>query len=55
MANWDDIINNRLTMARSRQLCYTANAERRRRESEEEERRPGTRQLIHRGVGPIPP
>ena len=22
MANWDDIINNRLTMGRLRQLCY---------------------------------
>ena len=55
MANWDDIINNHLTMGRSRQLCYAANAERRRRESEEEERRPGTKPLIGRGVGPVPP
>ena len=31
MANWDNIINNRLTMGRSRQLCYAVNAERRRR------------------------
>ena len=53
MANWDDIINNCLMMGRSRQLCYAANAERRGgRESEEEERRPGTRPLIGRGLGP---
>ena len=55
MADWDDIINSHLTMGRSRQLCYAANAERRRRESEEEERRLGTRPLIGRGVGPVPP
>ena len=55
MANWDDIINNHLTMGRSRQLCYAANVERRRRESEEEERRPGTRPPIGRRVGLIPP
>ena len=42
-------------MGRLRQLCYAANAERRRRENEEEERRPGTRPLLGRGVGPIPP
>ena len=55
MANWDDIMSNCLTMGRSRQLCYAANAERRRRESEEVERGPGTRPLIGRGVGPVPP
>ena len=38
MANWDDIVNNRLTMGRSRHLCYAVNTERRRRENEEEER-----------------
>ena len=42
MAEWEDIINNRLTMGRSRWLTYAANAERRRRE-DEEERRPGAR------------
>ena len=52
MANWDDIMNNRLTMGRLRQLCYATNAERRRRENEEEERRPGTRPLLGRGLGP---
>ena len=49
MANWADIIHNRLTMGRSRQLCYAANAERRRRE-EEEEGRPGAIPLIGRGI-----
>ena len=41
MANWEDIMNNHLTMSRGRCLCYAANAERRMRESEEVERRPG--------------
>ena len=43
MANWDDIINNRLTMGRSRWLCYGLNEERRRQEQEEREGRPGVR------------
>ena len=43
MANWDDIINNQLTMGRSRWLCYRLNQERRRREQEELEGRPGVR------------
>ena len=55
MAEWDDIINNRLTMGRGRWLCYAANAERRQRESEETERRPGARPLVGRGFGPDPP
>ena len=46
LAEWDDIINNRLTMGRGRWLCYAANAERRQRESEETERRPGVRPLV---------
>ena len=53
MAEWEDIINNRLTMGRGRSLTYAANAERRQRE--EEERRPGARPLAGRGVGPKPP
>ena len=32
MANWEDIINNRITMGRARQLCYALNAARRRRD-----------------------
>ena len=43
MENWDDIVNNRLTMGRSRWLCYGINEERRRRENEELEGRPGVR------------
>ena len=38
MADWDDIINNQLTMGRSRLLAYAMNAERRRRENGEERR-----------------
>ena len=52
MANWEDIMNNRITMGRGRWLCYAANAERRMRESEEVDRRPGARPLVGRGVGP---
>ena len=48
MADWEDIINNRLTIGRSRWLTYAANAERRRRENEEE-RRPGARPPTGRG------
>ena len=55
MANWEDIMNNCLTMGRGRWLCYAANVERRMRESEEAERRPGARPLVGRGVGPKPP
>ena len=43
MANWEDIINNHLTMGRSRWLCYRMNEERRRQEQEELEGRPGVR------------
>ena len=55
MANWEDIMNNHLTMVWGRWLCYAANAERRRREEEEVERRPGVRPLVVRGVVPEPP
>ena len=54
MANWDSIMNNRLTMGRARQLCYALNAERRRRE-EEEEGRPGAIPLIGRQIRPVIP
>ena len=43
MANWDNIINNRLTMGRSRWICYRLNKERRRQEQERREGRPGVR------------
>ena len=53
MANWEDIVNNRLTMGRSRWLCYRINEERRRRENEELEGRPGVRPSIDgRGESP---
>ena len=54
MANWDDIINNRLTMGRSGQLCYAVNAERRKRENEEE-RQLGVMPLLGRGIRPVVP
>ena len=49
MANWEDIINNRLTRGRVRWVTYAANARRR---EEEEERRPGARPLTGREGGP---
>ena len=55
MANWDDIINNRITMGRARHLCYVLNAARRRREEEMEERRPGMNPFIGRGIRPMVP
>ena len=55
MANWDDIINNRITMGRARHLCYALNAVRRRREEGIEERRPGMNPLIGRGIRPMVP
>ena len=54
MANWEDIIQNRLTMGRARQLCYAMNAERRRRENGEE-RRPGIMPILGRGIRPVVP
>ena len=53
MANWEAIVNNRLTMGRSRWLCYGINKERRRRENEELEGRLGVRLSIDgRGESP---
>ena len=52
MAEWEDIINNRLMMGRSIWLMYAANAERRKRE--DEERRLGARPPTGRGR-PKPP
>ena len=53
MADWDDIINNRLTMGRSRPLIYALNAAQRRRENGEEERRPGLIPPAGRGIRPV--
>ena len=61
MANWDDIINNRIRIERARQLCYVLNAARRRREEEMDgslsgmERRPGINPFIGRGIRPVVP
>ena len=53
MANWDDIIHNRLTMGRSRPLVYASNKAQRRRENGEEERRPGLMPPAGRGIRPV--
>ena len=53
MADWDDIINNKLTMGRSRPLIYALNAAQRRRENGEEERRPGLIPPAGRGIRPV--
>ena len=55
MANWDDIMNNRLTMGQVRQLCYMMNTARRRRENGEEERRSEVMPLLGRGIMPVVP
>ena len=52
MANWEDIINNRLTRGRARWVTYATNARRR---EEEEERRPGARPSTGREGRPKPP
>ena len=53
MADWDDIISNRLTMGRSRPLIYALNAAQRRRENGEEERRQGLIPPKGRGIRPV--
>ena len=55
MADWDDIINNRITMGRARQLCNALNAARRRREEGIGEWRPGVNPFLGRGIRPIVP
>ena len=55
MADWDDIINNQLTMGRSQLLIYALNVEQRRRENGEEERRPGLIPPAGRGIRPVVP
>ena len=55
MANWDSVINNRVTMGRARSLCLVMNALRRRKEEGEEERRPGEIPLLGRGIVPVEP
>ena len=41
MADWDDIVNNRITIGYARVLCFALNAAKRRREEGIEEWRPG--------------
>ena len=53
MANWDDIIHNRVMMGRARPLCLAMNALRRRREGGEEERRPRVIPFLGRGIAPV--
>ena len=53
MVNWDDVINNRITMGRARPLCLAMNALRRRRETGEEERRPKVIPFLGRGIVPV--
>ena len=55
MANWEDIMNNHLTMGRGRWLCYGCKCGKEKGGSEELKRRPGARPLVGRGVGPKPP
>ena len=55
MANWDDVLNNGITMGRVRHLCYALNATRRMREAGEEERRPEVMPLIGRGIRLVVP
>ena len=50
MADWGDIINNRLTMGRSRPLIYALNAAQRRREKCKDERRLGLIPPAGRGI-----
>ena len=55
MANWEDVINNRITMGRARPLFLAVNALRRRREEGEQERRPGVIPFLGRGIVPAEP
>ena len=55
MADWDDIINNRIMMGCARSLCYALNAARRRREEGIEEWRPGVNPFLGRGIRPVVP
>ena len=55
MANWDSVINNRVTTGRSRLLFLAINAPRRRREEGEEERRLGVIPILGRGIDLVEP
>ena len=55
MADWDDIINNRIMMGHVRSLCYALNTARRRREEGIEGCRPGVNPFLGRGIMPVIP
>ena len=55
MADWDNIINNRITMGHAKSLCYAFNAARRRRKEGIEEWRPGVNSFLERGISPVVP
>ena len=55
MADWDDIVNNRITMGHVRLLCYALNEVRRRREEGIEEWRPGVNPFLGRKIRPVIP
>ena len=55
MANWEDVINDRIIMGRVRPLFLAINALRRRREEGEEERRLGVIPFLGRGIVPAEP
>ena len=55
MADWEDIVNNRIMMGHARSLCYVLNAARRRGEEGIEEWRPGVNPFLGRGIRPVVP
>ena len=52
MANWDDVVNDRVVMGRARHLFYVVNVLRRRREEGVMERTPGVIPFLGRGIAP---
>ena len=52
MANWEDVVNDRIIMGRARPLFYALNMLRRRREEGVMERRPGVIPFFGRGIVP---
>ena len=52
MADWNDVVNDRVVMGRARPLFYTVNMLRRRREEGVMEKRPGVIPFLGRGTAP---
>ena len=52
MADWNDVVNDRVVMRRGRPLFYAVNILRRRREEGVMERGPGVIQFLGRGIAP---